>query len=160
MAEPTMRELPSAISTLIMAGDFPHCNPEALFAYWTRPELLCRWWPHEAETDPRLGGTYHLAWPAMNWHLRGRYIAIAPERRLAFTWAWDHEPDAPERQVDITFAPGVEGDTRLTITHGPYGDSDAERASRAGNIEGWQHFCAKLTALLDEDGEDVAAWSR
>ena len=44
---------------------------------------------------------------------------------------------------------GQSTDTLGRYPHDSYGDSNAERAARAGNIEGWQHFCAKLAAVLD-----------
>jgi uncharacterized protein YndB with AHSA1/START domain len=140
-AEP--REIPSGPDRLIVKADIPKLSPEAAFTYWTRPELITKWWPQEAEIEPRLGGRYHLAWPGMNWHLRGVYTAFEPGRRLAFTWRWDHEPDAPERSVDITFAPGGEG-THLTATHGTYADTDADREERQGHLDGWTHFLSQL----------------
>lgn len=124
-------------------------DPEAVFAYWTQPKLLTQWWPKAAEIDGRVGGDYHLRWPAMGWHLHGRYLAFDPPRLLAFTWAWEHEPEAPVAQVRVELAPHPEGGTAITLTHGPYDDSPESQAMREGHRAGWVHFCQRL--------QDVAA---
>ena len=94
-----------------------------------------------------MGGTYRLSWPAMGWHLRGRYTKVDPGRALGFTWAWDHEPQRPERHVDVSFEPLPEGGTRITVTHGRYGDGAADAEDRQGHIDGWRHFLARLASL-------------
>lgn len=131
---------------LVIAGDFAK-TPDELFRYWTDPELLTQWWPVEAEIDPREGGTYLASWPRMEWRLRGRYTAFEPGKRLTFTWNWDHEPDTPERQVDVLFEPSGDG-TQMTIIHGPYTDSPADQQERQGHLEGWQHFCSRLSDVV------------
>ena len=47
---------------LMIVAEFTHTTPGALFNYWIVPELLQKWWPPEAEVEPRLGGAYHLFW--------------------------------------------------------------------------------------------------
>jgi uncharacterized protein YndB with AHSA1/START domain len=85
----------------------------------------------------------------MDWHLRGRYTAVEPGALLAFTWRWDSDSaDDPERLVRVVFASlDGGGGTRLSVTHGTYGDSASEREARQGHLEGWTHFLAKLAAL-------------
>lgn len=144
-------ELPSTPDTLLVAVEVGRFTPEALFAYWIRPELLRQWWPQEAEIDARVGGAYHLAWPAMEWHLRGRYIAVEPGKRLAFTWHWDHDPaEMPERRVEVGFEPLGAGGTKLTIRHGSYTDSPRDDEERAGHLEGWTYFLGRLQMLPPE----------
>ena len=53
-------------------------TPEEVFRYWVEPELLASWWAQEAEVEPHEGGGYVLSWPAMGWHLRGRYTVVEP----------------------------------------------------------------------------------
>jgi uncharacterized protein YndB with AHSA1/START domain len=139
-------ETPSARDTLMINAEFPAVAPDVLFEYWVRPELLHAWWPQEAEVDGRLGGIYHLAWPALGWHLRGRYTTFEPGRRLGFTWKWDSEPDeAMTKDVLVAFAPLAQGNgTRLTIVQGPYTEEPEDQQLRAGHVEGWQHFLPRL----------------
>lgn len=79
-------QLPSGPDVLLIEADFPSTDPLTLFAYWTEPRLLQRWWPPEAEIEPYVGGSYHLSWPGRNWHLCGRYTHFEPAKRLDFTW--------------------------------------------------------------------------
>jgi len=72
---------------------------------------------------------------------------VDPERRLAFTWGWDHQPDLPQRTVALDFQPLPEGGTRLIVTHGPYGEGDAEAADRQSHLNGWRQFLARLAEL-------------
>jgi uncharacterized protein YndB with AHSA1/START domain len=140
------RLLESGPEAAVVAVDAPGLSPDEAYRAFTEPASLVRWWPPEAETDPRVGGTYHLSWPAMGWHLRGRYTRMEPGRALGFTWNWDHEPDLSERQVDVSFEPLPDGGTRITVVHGRYGEGDAEAADRQGHVDGWQHFLARLAS--------------
>jgi uncharacterized protein YndB with AHSA1/START domain len=140
-------QVESSADTLVVVAEFPHLTPDELFAYWTEPLLLCRWWPLWAHTEPEEGGAYHLAWPARDWHLRGRYTAFRPGRGLTFTWRWDHEgPGAIERWVQVILRPSA-GGTRQTILHGPYGANTAEQDVRRSHFEGWHYFLGRLAAL-------------
>jgi uncharacterized protein YndB with AHSA1/START domain len=133
--------------SIVIEAECTGLGPNDVFDYWTKPDLLKRWWPEEAEIDPRVGGAYHLSWPKMDWHLRGRYTAFDPGRALAFTWAWDHEPEVPETSVAIAFAPTNTSGTGLTIEHGPYSDSEQDQKQRDGHVEGWTYFISRLEAL-------------
>ncbi len=140
-----MTPLPSDPDRLVLTGEFPQFSPQRLFEYWTHPVLLTLWWPPEADVEPQVGGAYHLAWPRQDWHLRGHYTVFGPGQALAFTWAWDHEPDTPQRTVTLAFVPMLGGGgTRLTITHGPYTDSARDQQDRQSHLEGWQAFCSQL----------------
>ncbi len=143
---PVVGEIPAIESRLVVRAEFPTFTPGAFFDHWTEPDLLQRWWPQEATIDLRPGGDYHLAWPRMDWHLRGHYTAVERGQRLAFTWRWDHEPD-DAKEVLVTFAPREDGGTVVLIAHGPYTDSAHDREMRAGHLEGWNYFLARLRAL-------------
>lgn len=142
---PPPAEVPSPPDALVVVADVPTCAPDDLFAYWTRPELLRRWWPPVATVEPRVGGAYHLAWPDRDWHLRGTFTTFAPGAALAFSWRWDHDPAGhPVRRVGIVFAPLGERGTRLTLTHGQYTTSPEDREERRGHLEGWRFFLPRL----------------
>ncbi len=141
-----LEQLPSPHSQLLLRATFERLPPEAVFEHLTRPALLQRWWPPEAEVDGRVGGAYHFRWPAQNWDLRGEFTAFEPGRRLAYTWAWDHEPQLPTRLVEFALAPH-HGGTRVDLSHGTYGDSDIEQADRTSHLEGWQYFLGRLAEL-------------
>jgi uncharacterized protein YndB with AHSA1/START domain len=142
-----IREIPAGYETLIVETDFPGFTPDDLFAHFTEPELLVRWWPQEAEVEPGAGGHYHLSWPGPRWHLRGRHTEWEPGKRLAFTWAWDHDPEGtPGRTVTIEIFPAGEG-AGMRLEHGPYSDSAEDQQARQGHVEGWSYFLPKLKEL-------------
>jgi uncharacterized protein YndB with AHSA1/START domain len=142
----SVRHIPSHAGRLVVQAEFPRLTPTALFDYFVRPHLLTQWWPASASVEPRLGGRYHMAWPAMGWNLRGEHTAFAPPARLAFTWHWDHEPAMPVRQVDLSIE-AAGGGSRLTVMHSAYGPGDAEQSDRVSHLEGWRFFLGRLQAL-------------
>jgi uncharacterized protein YndB with AHSA1/START domain len=124
-----------------------------VFDYWTQPVLLREWWPQEAEIEPQYGGHYHLSWPAMDWHLRGRYTHFEPGKRLAFTWRWDHDEEgSQETVVDVTFEHTLDRGTRLLLTHGPYAETLEDQNLRLEHhLAGWLHFLPRLQACVQAD---------
>lgn len=135
---------------LAVTAEYPEIGPGELFCYWTEPDLLTRWWPRQAEVDLRRTGSFHFAWPEMDWHLRGVYSDIEPGRKLGFSWYWDHEPRVPARFVDVEFEPLGEGGTKLTVTHQMYGDGAADQEERKGHLEGWMYFLARLQSVTGD----------
>ncbi len=80
---------------------------EHVFAAWTRPELLVRWWgpDAQAEVDLRVGGRYRLSmqfeWGALV--CVREYREIVPPERLVFTFAWEGDPSGEETRVTLLF---------------------------------------------------------
>lgn len=142
-------EVNTGNDVLVVRSEYPGMTPEALFRYWIDLALLTQWWPEEAEVDPREGGSYVFSWPKMDWRLRGVYTAFEPGRRLTFTWKWDHEPDTPARHVDVALAPSG-GGASMTISHGPYSQSETDQKDREGHLEGWQFFCGRLREITSQ----------
>jgi uncharacterized protein YndB with AHSA1/START domain len=147
----TLTQLSTNPEILLIEADFPSMTPDVVFNYWTEPFLLQRWWPQNAELDPRVGGSYHFSWPQMNWHLRGSYTSFEPGRQLGFTWRWDHDvQDARDRHVEIRFEPLATGGTRLHLTHGRYLDTPEDQEIRnEHHLTGWQHFLSRLQQELN-----------
>jgi uncharacterized protein YndB with AHSA1/START domain len=126
-----------------MQAEIAEADPARVFDYWVQPDLLVKWWPHEANTEPKSGGSYLLSWPGMGWRLAGIYQDFERGKKLAFTWKWLHEAKLPERLVTVTFAP-LDGITIVTVEHGTYSDSEADQTDRQGHIDGWNYFLGKL----------------
>lgn len=109
--------------------------PERVFALWTEPEQLVKWWgpdgfhiPQQA-LDVRPGGTWRTTMrsPEGSLHIvSGVYREIDPPRRLVFTWGWDDDQGARghETEVTVTLEPAP-GGTRLTLTQQAFQDKDA-----------------------------------
>lgn len=119
-------------------------SPATIWEAFTNAEALATWWSQEAIVDPVVGGEIIASWPSMDWTMRGRYTELVPHDLVAFTWSWDHEPDTPERLVQVTLEP-VGGGTVVTLNHGDYGGDDLEE--RTQHLEGWHHFLPKLRTI-------------
>jgi len=127
-----------------MMGEFP-VGPSLLFDFFTRPELITKWWPKEAEIEAWVGGKYVLSWPAQGWTLRGEVTCFEPATRFGFTWVWDHGAKGFEPLRVLLGFGATDSGSVLLIEHGPFGAEDAE--AREGIIEGWLHFGAQLRAI-------------
>lgn len=116
-------------------------------AAFYEPERVGQWWGGDLMSEPREDGTYVVHFPQLGQTMRGEVRAYEPDRLLAFTWAWDHEPDAPDLTVSVRVGPTPEG-TRLEIEHGPY--TDTAIADAASHQEGWNHFLPRLARHLSD----------
>jgi uncharacterized protein YndB with AHSA1/START domain len=127
--------------------------PAKVYAAWTRPELMVRWWGPDggpvlsAESDPRVGGRFRVVFQSLAGETHdcsGEYLEVEPERKLVFTWQWI---TTPERRslVSIAFSPIPEG-TELSFTHSQFYDE----AARDGHLRGWTGSFNRLQSLLEE----------
>ncbi|REE21872.1 uncharacterized protein YndB with AHSA1/START domain [Paraburkholderia sp. BL27I4N3] len=125
--------------------------PARVYAAWTRPELMARWWGPDAgpvlsaEADPRVGGRFRVVFQTLDGEThdcRGEYQEVETDRKLVFTWEW---VTLPERRslVTIRFRPIEEG-TELHFHHAHFFDE----AARDGHQTGWTGAFEKLDALL------------
>jgi uncharacterized protein YndB with AHSA1/START domain len=132
-------------SFLLVRADYPRLPPATVFALWTRPELLTRWWPPRAELDLRVGGKYCFSWPEQGWELEGEILTLSPPEEIGFSWRWRHEPSHVS-VVKVTIEPAVGGGSVVLVRHGPYVDSPEGVEQRRGHLEGWEHLLTRLAA--------------
>jgi len=112
-----------------------------VFEAWTSEEVLKRWWhasrdweTPEAEVDLRVGGTIRLTMrnPADGaaYSGSGEFRVIDPDRRLAFTWTWDDDPQSRRQLIEVEFIDRGD-ETTVVMTH--RGVPEAEQSDyRAG----------------------------
>ena len=128
-------------------------SPEKIYAAWTKPELMARWWGPDAgpvlsaEADPRVGGAFRVVFQTLDGEThdcRGEYREVEAGRKLVFTWEWI---TMPERRslVTIRLRPIAEG-TELNFTHAQFFDE----AARDSHYVGWNGAFDKLETLLVE----------
>lgn len=101
-----------------------HATPEKLFAAWTEPEHLKKWWGPgpvtcaDAEVDLRVGGSYRIANQMPDgtvlW-IVGEFEIVDRPRKLVYSWrAGPGSPDS--ERVTVQFQP--QGDaTEVIVTH-------------------------------------------
>lgn len=128
-------------------------SPAAVYAAWTRPELLARWWgPHHtrvesAEVDARVGGRFRVVLvedSGARHEVSGTYTAVEPERRLVFTWNWAGAAPERESRVSLSFL-AVPGGTELTLVHDRFADTDTATRHRRGWTESLERLAARFT---------------
>jgi uncharacterized protein YndB with AHSA1/START domain len=118
-------------------------KPETIFPYLTDPEKLQRWFPDEATTDVRVGGSYRLVMAKKDYIASGKYVEVKSPTKLVFTFGWegDDEPTpAGSSTVEITLTP-VGSDTLVKLTHRGLGSEE----SRQNHGEGWAKYLKRLS---------------
>jgi len=128
-------------------------TPDALFAAWTEPAQLRKWWRMDGEgwstsettLDLRVGGKYRLGMlgPDGTSHIAiGEYREVRRPTRLVFTWEWeDPTQSVGATIVTIDFKDVGNGATEVVLTHEGFGDEKKV----AGHEKGW----TQLLKLLD-----------
>jgi uncharacterized protein YndB with AHSA1/START domain len=131
--------------------------PERIFAAWTDPALLRRWWAAEldwttpeAVTDVRVGGAYRLSMQGADGIVRtvvGEYLEVDPPRRLVYTWRWEsHGYRPPQDGVTVVSVDFVaEGSATRVLLEQRGHDDEAARDSHA---RGWRGCLDNLERLL------------
>jgi uncharacterized protein YndB with AHSA1/START domain len=135
-------------------------SPERLFAAWTEPEQLLRWWgPPQvecavAEVDLRVGGHYRLAnkFPDGSiWWIGGTFETVIPPHLLIYSW------QLSPREIVAGGAAPAQRSERVTVRFEPRGDSTdvtiihehiADEAARFSHEQGWHGCLDGLTELL------------
>jgi uncharacterized protein YndB with AHSA1/START domain len=123
--------------------------PEKLFAAWTQPEHLRRWWGPQgttcpsAEVDLRVDGVYRIAnlFPdgSVVW-IEGAFEIVEPPKRLVYSWTLSSKPGPAER-VTVLFEQHADS-TDVTVVHVRI----EEGAARADHARGWEGCLDGLSA--------------
>jgi len=115
---------------------------DRVFAAWTTPDLMKRWYaPDEmtvpnAVSDLRVGGVYRIEMKGRlmgeeaSGTVTGKYIKIIPGQLLVFTWRWEGDPSS-ETVVTVELAE-VSGGTEVTVTHDRFSSSNARNKHEYG----------------------------
>ena len=136
-AQVDVRDIESKNDVLMIEATFAHHTPEQLFACWTEPRLLARWWCQQAEVEAKVGGKYVLSWPMANRVVKGTITKLAAGKVLEFTWEEAGRP--PLVTMTVTFRAGPDG-TVLRVERHPYADNPAGQAERAAHAKAWKMF--------------------
>ena len=119
---------------------------ERVYAAWTDPSLLTKWycpnpaWEVKLEGDIAAGHDYRVH---MGEHVvEGSYTELTPPTTIAFTWRWANL-DNPFSNVRVELTEAAEG-TLLVLTH-----TDLADAEDAKNHEdGWVSCLNRLPEVV------------
>jgi uncharacterized protein YndB with AHSA1/START domain len=127
--------------------------PEMLFALWTEPAQLIRWWAPEGceasvdALETRSGGRWRTTLRRTDGSMlatSGVYRVVEPPRLLAFSWAWEDENGmrGHETEVTVNFEPAP-GGTRLMLVQRRF----ASKQARDNHTNGWSASFARLATI-------------
>ena len=138
---------------------FIRAKRERVFAAWTQPELMKKWFaPGEmtaatASSDPRAGGAYRVEMRGASTcgdcgdsNVTGKYTKVIPNELLVFTWQWEGH-DVPDTLVTVALK-DAPGGTELTLTHERFPSDEA----RDKHEMGWNGCIANLAAFAERGG--------
>src|SRR5665213_2930720 len=130
-------------------------TPDRLFAFWTEPEHLVRWWGPDgvscltAEVDLRPGGSYRIANRFANgdvlW-IAGVFEVVERPHRLVYTWRLESaSASASSERVNVSFE--LRGElTEVVVTH----ERIASAAVRTSHERGWNGCLDGLARYAQE----------
>jgi uncharacterized protein YndB with AHSA1/START domain len=129
-------------------------TPEAVFRYFTDPDLVRRWMGRHAKLDPQTGGQFHVEINDQA-TAAGEYVVVQPPHRVVLSWGWVDSPDVPPgaSTVEVTLtAQGEATLVRLVHTGLPAGQHEQ-------HDHGWGLLVPRLrTVVAGEDpGPDPIA---
>jgi uncharacterized protein YndB with AHSA1/START domain len=130
---------------------------ERVFAAWTDPSVLKRWWAAAptwstplVEVDVREGGRYRLSMRTDEGEVHtvsGEYTEVRAPERLAFTWVWEAGPEevagGEHSLVVVDFLEEGDG-TLVRVSHRGLPTEQA----REMHAHGWDAVLANLERVV------------
>ena len=124
---------------------------DRVFAAWTDPAALTRWWGPghvtcpEAHIDLRVGGSYRIANleadGSVTW-ISGEFQQVHPPAQLVYTWSVSIVPGGPTL-VTLDLKDHPQG-TELVLTHSRF----VAEPIRDMHLQGWNGCIDKLEQFL------------
>ena len=129
--------------------------PEAVFRALVEPDQLARWFPSQAESDPRPGGAFAYRFdfgdPEKDHLSEGVYRDVVANERVSYPWK------APQGATEVEFRiRPANGGSELELAHSGWGEGADWEQSQENHRQGWSFFLGNLKAYL-EGGEDGRA---
>jgi uncharacterized protein YndB with AHSA1/START domain len=140
--------------TLEMVRSLP-VAPARVFAAFSDPDELAKWWGPEGFTvgrldfDLRVGGSYRIEMQPPEgdpFYLGGEFREVDPPGRLAFTFVYeDPDPDDVETLVELSFRDRGES-TEVVFTQGRF----KTEARRELHRDGWTDSFDRLAQVISQ----------
>jgi uncharacterized protein YndB with AHSA1/START domain len=122
-----------------------------VYQAWTEPTQMLKWWgPKDIEcrdiqAEVKVGGAYriHLTSEKGDHIAIGKYLQVVPNKRLQFTWQWEHYA-MPDSTVTVDFE-DLGKTTRLTLTHAGLPDQE----DVTDHTRGWTSLLEKFASMTE-----------
>jgi len=123
-------------------------SPEAVWRALTDAKELARWFPLNADIEPRVGGRYWMSWEG-EFEAESRIEIFEPERHLRTTWPMTKDDGRPtELSVDYHLEDRG-GQTTLRLVHSGFGRGAAWDEEYDGINTGWAFELRSLRLYLE-----------
>lgn len=130
-------------------------RPETVFGFLADREKWLLWMGADGVFSFEPGGSYRTRVTGRN-VASGRFLAVDPPGRIAFTWGWETGPmpvPPGSSTVDITLEATSEG----TVLHLIHSGLPSEAACIA-HAEGWQHYVDRLASRAEGADPGPDTW--
>lgn len=145
MTEATAAASPQ-VRAVVVERDIAHA-PSKLWRALTQPHLIAEWLMQN-DFAPTVGHHFKLRgeWGGV---LDCEVLAIEPDRKLSYTWDFDHEDPAYALKSVVTFTLTPSGaGTRLRMEQ--VGFRPDQKQAYGGAHAGWKTFFDKLETVLEK----------
>lgn len=139
--------MPAKTQTLKLTRTLAQPAHEVYRAF-TRTSVVRAWMCDAAQVDARNGGRLYVYWND-GYYATGHFTTADPDKKLAFTWRGQGEPDVSRVQITLK---EKDGNTTVTLTH-TIGSGKAWAKAAQGLEAGWATALENLQSVL-ETGED------
>ncbi len=129
-------------------------TPDKVYAAWTQPELLPKWFGPRSggnlqidRFDCSVGGAYDVTMMFSDGdrvQIFGKYLELDPPKKIVLTWqSTDTPATAHETLVTVDLIPSERG-THLTLTHEHFISAEV----RSRHEQGWGPLLLRLASTL------------
>ncbi|MGH3568619.1 MAG: SRPBCC family protein [Pseudonocardia sp.] len=140
----------------------PHCvtvgrivaaSPTSVYAAWTEPDLMRKWFATVVDADVRVGGRYRIELHEDDGTVNGftgTYLALEPGIRLSMTFTHHSQTPADrisDETVMVNFREVQPGCTEVTITNSWTGP-EFEPSYYGELRDGWTEWIARLEKVF------------
>ncbi len=145
---------PRAVSEPVVMRRVFQASRSRVFAAWTTPELLARWFGPssvtilDAHVDLREGGDYRISMRHADGEhvvLAGTFTSVRAPESLIYTWKIEDDVE-PETRVSIEFIERGD-DTEIFLTHDGFVNDDWRAAHARGWNVSFERFQSVVAAL-------------
>jgi uncharacterized protein YndB with AHSA1/START domain len=118
--------------------------PRKVFTYFTNADKWKEWQGAEAEIELVPGGTWRVNVTGDGF-ASGRVVEVVQNKRVVFTWGWEHGPPVPPGSTTVAIELIPDGDgTLIRLTH-----SDLPPDQIEIHRYGWEHYVPRLVAVSE-----------